>query len=424
MKVLIIMLGSVSLAACGAASTGDADAGLDAGPTIQVNGRVVTTFDPGPVARARVWVDGRVVEADEDGRFTIDGVSVPYDAAAVTETGGRASLYLGLTRPDPTLEVMGTNTIEYVAYIEGNLSGAGGYPQTDQQQTNLAFVADLGGGMKELMAGEGPGYHLGAQWSGETSKTGTVYAVQSEDDPTYDRRWIGYAEFSQTVMGGYTHTGIDIALDAVGTGTLTGSVESPSGWEPTWISLDVEGVPIKGPNVFFPDPPAIAMPAPVIPGKTVRLRAWAHPAGQDSSLTAPDAYAWIGGQAPDATGVTLVVPDAPTLVAPAPDAPASGASFEWTGGPGGLQYVLLASGVAPSRILIVFVASRSFTLPDLSAAGFTFTAGGAWSASQAVGFNTTDEAAVEGAGAWSPFERKEPPTSGVWSTSERRRFSP
>lgn len=90
----------LALAACGGGGGGPV--------TITVAGKVVGTNNL-PVNGVPVVISGRpsVITA-ADGTFSVAGVTAPYDATVVNATTKRSIVYKGLTRPDPTLLLVGS----------------------------------------------------------------------------------------------------------------------------------------------------------------------------------------------------------------------------------------------------------------------------------------------------------------------------
>lgn len=84
------------------------DAGRPAPERIDVAGVLATALEGPVVGRAVLLVDGSGERREElsgdDGRFSFSGVAPPYDLVAVTRAGS-CMAYLGLTRPDPYLEL-------------------------------------------------------------------------------------------------------------------------------------------------------------------------------------------------------------------------------------------------------------------------------------------------------------------------------
>src|SRR5579859_6401737 len=101
----IATLGALASIGC---SSGGSGGGPTPTPTVTVNGTVVAQGNSVefalPLPGVVVLTSGHSpVVTGSGGRFTISGVKTPYDLTIIDSTNRKATVWRGLTRPDPTV---------------------------------------------------------------------------------------------------------------------------------------------------------------------------------------------------------------------------------------------------------------------------------------------------------------------------------
>jgi hypothetical protein len=219
------------------AAVDDVDAAADAhcdptpypaGGPITVSGRVAG-YDgrPFPVSNLRVELEGREVEPAADGTFEVDDVTTPYDALVVDVASGDATLFVGLSRPDPTLDLQYSRGAWRSATVSGKVGGT--FVTPDGAHSTWLWV-DVGGSMRS-QAILGASYGLGAEWNGVATATGSVTALGGTIDlTTHAITYTGFAQQTATFTDLKTTT-VDLVLDATLTQKkIVGTVHAAAGY--------------------------------------------------------------------------------------------------------------------------------------------------------------------------------------------------
>jgi hypothetical protein len=120
------------------------------GQAFNVSGRLVDGSGR-PAADVTVAIGSRVTASDENGNFTFEDVVAPYDLAVVYQGGvgfggfAYVQLFLGVTRPDPTIN---SNTMAFgasrSAHIAGTVSGGLPFPNDTLMEVAMEDVQTNG----------------------------------------------------------------------------------------------------------------------------------------------------------------------------------------------------------------------------------------------------------------------------------------
>ncbi len=210
--------------------------------TITVAGKVLNNFGQA-IANASISVAGKpAVMTNASGEFEFLEVDKPYNASVTI--GTQVHIFSGLTRANPTLPLLnntggaplsGSNT------VSGTLSGGAGFPNPNNHLAQVVFAqADAPtsyatGNIKNvagLLAGTGGAYSLTSQWSGSSSVSGTLYALQWATDPaslTRPTSYKGFGSRAVTLSNGVNPAAQNMALSAVTTGNINLAIAPSSG---------------------------------------------------------------------------------------------------------------------------------------------------------------------------------------------------
>jgi hypothetical protein len=210
---------------------GTPDAG--AGGPITVAGHVVD-FLLHPVPGLRVTIGEQEVLSGDDGAFTIEGVTPPYDVSLIASTTQSsfsfryyAYVYQGLTRPDPTVQV-------YYGLPERNSSldlavSNNTFVDGDNRQLLFAFSSPDGAYSATGINVVDPS--LFPAWNGPASTAGNAHGLLVQRSSTdTGAPPLGYEAYQTTPLAltdeGDSIVGLDMSADTIPTITLTGSVDS------------------------------------------------------------------------------------------------------------------------------------------------------------------------------------------------------
>jgi hypothetical protein len=395
-----ILVAGTAAVACGTSSTTDLGSPPD---TITVTGRVVDAALE-PLGGVAVMVGGKnPVTTDVTGRFTVGGVEAPYDAAVGLNALALGVVYVGLTRRDPVLlawadGLVGPDT--HYADISGTVTGGTGYPVPGNHQlTGVWFESP----QATFSIGADPwtgAYHMAQlSWQGPGTITGTIRVLQTHYDSTthLPMAYDGYGtRTGVTVSSGGSLSGQDVAVSAVDTMTVAGTVTLPPDHAILSEILRAGFGPAPtappGMNVvsaFYDTVSTFRYVAPRIPGATLSLQ-----------------VAIMGGQGIGAVTVTsgnagalsLDFPAPPELVAPADGAAGvtAGSSLTWHAQSGAIYMVTIYDPSAVSGMrLNVLTADTTLAVPDLGALGLSLSRATSygWLVETAAPFTSVDQAA-------------------------------
>lgn len=331
--------------------------------TVTVTGRVVGV-DGRPIPGARVLVVGRApTAADSDGAFTVHGVEPPYDVAAVAPGAAEVTVYLGVSRPDPTVALAALGDPLHSARVGGQVAGGGPLPASGRIRTRVAF-----GGralVAEADADRATGaYDLTVGWNDGAEASGELRALRWEHDAAgLPISYLGHAQDGLLSLGEGDALSRQLVLQPLETGSLTGRVEAP--WPVSMKSLAV--VLGDGPGMSLADDGSESADfdyaVPALAGTTVRVWACAFgPAG-----------GYVAGQvavvAPVSTGVQLLLPPPPALLEPGDGAAEVDGTtrFAWTRFSG--LHAVHVRGPAGAPAYAVLTGQAETRLPDLSPLG-------------------------------------------------------
>lgn len=300
----------------------DPAVGSDAGPPdadLVINGRVIDFFRR-PVPGVPVSIGDQTDISDADGRFTIAGVTAPYDASLMlqmTRFSAQARygyVYQGLTRDDPTLQVYSALVQRSATSLLLTLENAEFDADADRRvlfgfNSPDGRYADPSVDVERITI-------LGVPaWTGPAVITGNVHALRVltsggfDGDPplAYEAHQTGSLSASDGELAELT---LDMQANLVPTATVAGSV--------TGGTLGVRSDLV---SVRFADGTVV----PLIDESSAGADfAYLVPALEQSSITvaaadgvlAPLAVAWRDDVAPGDTDVALAIPNPVALSAP------------------------------------------------------------------------------------------------------------
>lgn len=361
--------GSSSDASADASTDGSSESGSTGDTTIDVSG-TVTGFLGRPLAGADVMIGDTTVTTDEDGAFAITGVTAPYDARVVDSNG--ATIFLGLTRADPSLHLYSPDGEYHTAEIEGVMSGGAGFPNPSQHVFAVSFDGfDTHDESWSYSIGNGPSYHLQPQWYGAAAQEGTVLALQwHQVDNGHPLDYDGIGVIDVVLSDGGLFADQDIALQPVGDAVVAGMLGVPPEAEYSQVRMFVGVGDEASAFVGYEDDP----------GDTY---SFAAPDGGDAWMSttliagvgSSGVFAFRSGIAPDTLDADLDIPVLPTWDAPANgEMIASDSMLQWSGIADAVSVVLLSCEGADVGVRIV-TADSSTPVPDLTDLGTLLPAG-------------------------------------------------
>jgi hypothetical protein len=376
--------GPASLKASGGGVSATVSITVPVPSTITVSG-VVVGENLMPASNCSVAIKGRpVATTGDDGKFTISGVTAPYDLVAVNTSLRLAVMYVGLTRTDPHIYFWGftPGTIYRSGTVEGSLGGSQvaaaappGYlaPRVTFGATNPAAF-----GVTTALAAAVPATYSFSSiaWygsgAGSGATTGQIDALQWQVDanlfPTGN--YLYGSRTNVALANGASLSLQNVTLGTVAPHSFSGNV-SVLGSNSTlyskyaWVDFPTGGyVPIvadlSAQTSFSYVTPAIAGPNASISAQA-SVRQLVPSEGYNYS------YAYKEGLATNASNVVLEVQDPPNLSNPS----AGGADidylteFRWQTYANALQIAVIypqASGPA----FAIFTMAGSANIPNLT----------------------------------------------------------
>jgi hypothetical protein len=332
--------------------------------TITVAGKVTDVFG-GPLANVVAKIGTQVVNTNAQGQFSIPNVTTPYDVKVVQSATSRGYLFKGLTRADPNLQLvdfgafLGTKT----ATINGQLSGGAGFPNPANHRTVVTFGAPEGFGSTSPA---GPAYTVNASWSGNDVVNGNLHALQWEYNPATNApiNYKGYATKAQSLTNGGTINSptSDLVLSSgVAQTDLSGTVTLPSGYTLGSNRHYADWGTNQSAFLFANNATSFSYKTPNV-SNTMTITSTAN------NPAVGTAYANKTGLAPNATNVSLSVPEASPLSLPINAATGISTTtvFNWTAFSGGVHIVFFNG---PTQDYYVVTQANSTTIPDFSAEG-------------------------------------------------------
>jgi len=314
------------------------DAGPDQPPTLTVTGRIIDYWRH-PVPSVLVMIGPISVTTNVNGQFTVSGVTPPYDVLFTISTiqantpAKYGWIYKGLTRSDPTLQVgrafpersastlnIGVTSIDF-ANLPANHTVHTSFGGVDG-----SFDTDITGT---------PTPHLYASWFGPTTTSMTGHALHwtrasstTLDLPT---GYSGYDTQSVALVDANV-ANISFALpnSSISTGTLAGTVTASmsGGQRENSVFLRFADNAIMQLASDASQPTTFSYMTPAIAQSTLTVAA-----AQGYWSTPPYSVVHKDGLPATQSGITLQIPDAPSLVAPAAGTTGVNQStvFRWSG---------------------------------------------------------------------------------------------
>lgn len=334
---------------------------------IEVSGRVVGTAGDG-LPGMRVAIGGKTRVTDAEGRFSIPGVTPPYDlAVASSGIPPTAGVYHGLTRPDPTLVFLfsAAGTEPSTGVLSGRVLGGDPIP-SDGEFTGAVFASPETSRFITLGSRD---YSLQLSWFGPTTTIGTVHVLQWKS-PGGGRPPTSYTGFSSVTAVRVTDqsaTGdASVQLFDPGTTSIAGDLVAPAGSAVSSRSLILEfadhallplGSDLDGDTHFsYPVPRNVTLTAVVT--ATAEFPSGAGVFRRESGI------------ARGATDVGVVLP-LPALPSTPDDGSAdvsASTDFRWSPFVGGV-HLLVFNGTATTPSYYVVTGETSTRIPDLPALG-------------------------------------------------------
>lgn len=194
----------------------------DGGALITVNGYAITEFGF-PTSTTNVTIQGQTVATAADGSFTVQGVTAPYDVILHGTNDTRWSVYVGLTRSDPTLFTMqGEQATVGMTPVSGTVTGVdGGAPVEaallDFSPTQVSLVS--------AAAIVGQTFTVNATWQSGAPTTATLTGFTANTLPTGGLSAItAFGTQSTMLQASVPVTGVNLPLTtSVPAEQLTGS---------------------------------------------------------------------------------------------------------------------------------------------------------------------------------------------------------
>jgi len=329
-----------------------------------------TLMHDNDLSRLPVVEAGRSTTTDGSGSFTFTGVALPYDIAIVqTSSNKYAIVYAQLTRTDPTLS-------DFYLTLNATRSTTVGGTLTVPSPAPADAVTGVAFGSPEASTGDyftGNPWRLTVSWSGPTSTTGNVHAMQWEVDGngTLSGVLAHGVKTGVTLANGSPVNNADVTLTPVATQPVTGAIALPNGYSISSRSVyvgfsDGAAFPVSDDTVSTP---AFGFPIPSGIGASAVVSA---SASDGTAITA----AQSPGLAPGTSNATLTLPS-PAL----PTAPVNGATgvdtstnFVWTPVVGGVQIALI-SGQGTDPVYVIVSGGTTARIPNLSAQGLGLPSG-------------------------------------------------
>jgi hypothetical protein len=377
------------------------EAGTDGAAGATIVGNISAAGQP--ASDTAIVIDDIVYRTDAQGRFTVPDAAPAYDAFLVDQSAGvtSVSVYVGLTTRSPFFFV-GPRAAGKTGSLTGTVSG-GTFPNPASQRAGIACIA--GGGVQAatlLGAGEGPAYGpLDLAWQGLPSIALSVVALAwTIDGQGLPSAYTGFGTRSASVPSGGSATA-DLALAAVGSHLLTGSIAVPTGLTISSKLFRVGG--IGGFNVV---------------NDTTHATVFQYRVPTLQSSADETFHVFADGDSGSAHTLqhvddSVASLDVSLLPIPVQISPADGATeitldtpFTFSAySPG--AYVVSFQDDAGTVFIDVYTVATAMKLPDLSTAGISFPKGASysWSVSVSAPITTTDDR-VSPASPYSTYGRR------------------
>ncbi|OJH41902.1 hypothetical protein BON30_01300 [Cystobacter ferrugineus] len=352
--------------------------------TLTVTGKVIDGANQA-ATKASVLIPGngrQPVAVDASGAFSISGVTPPYDVIVADKERRIATVFKGLTLKTLTVPLdLDSDAVqpdpEHQATVEGTVTGE--QPSSASASTDLLF-ASADANMSGTVDPMGGTYSLNVDWSGTTSVTGTLYALQLERSDLFSppTRYLAFGQRDNvTVAKDATLSAQDIAMSPVTSSRLAGNYVVPEGYAVSLSTLSLAFKPASEFGLGFAFPSASGAfdyAVPQIPQATFSILTVASPrdaqGGDDSAQT----MLFKRGLTAGTTNVSL------ELQAPArPAQPADAAKdvtrttgFSWSPFANGVHMLMLQEDKSENQTpytVAIYTREPQTSLPDLSAFG-------------------------------------------------------
>lgn len=342
-----------------------------------VAGRVVGENGQAAPANTKVFVPGKAPAfTDDTGRFTVAGVTPPYDIAVVSSANAEdVSYYRGVTRADPQVVMWGASPpLALGAQVRGSLAGtfSTAVPGTFRLNEQRIRFESSGTypGQNATVNNAGT---IGGQfnWGSGSTLIGTAHALQWQKNSLTGEAtgYFGYARVDNvTLVNGNTYDFGSIALQAVTTASISGLLNPPPNFSGVYATVRLVYGSTSFPIVNNPFPgTAWSYLVPSNVGGAFTVIGTAQDANNPNLLSVRQ----IAGLAPGASNVNLDIP-APPL----PGVPSDGATgvttatlFDWTSyaATNPIYRVTFTPNAGGDPLYRVITTATSTTIPDLSA---------------------------------------------------------
>jgi hypothetical protein len=383
----------------GASSGGDdaGGAGGESGPGSKVTGRVINAMQA-PVEGTLIRIGSTSVSTDADGLFEIENVQPRYDLVLVEREEKYAHVYRGLTTRRPVL--LGAVATEWrFANIQGVVSGGTSFPAPTDRQILVDYFGPNGAKPyveEEPYAGNVTtgAYWMRTIWSSVDRIEGSLAAIEFQVGSS--GRVIAYDGFGVKLLattndGSYgaldgSTPETTIALEPIGTKTLTGNVSVPSGYRGA-LGLEVGSMYIGGFTV------ATGPYSLVVPSGIAEL-----PVVVYASLQQDDNCYRRYVISESTSTLDFDACEPPKLVLPADGAvgPIFETNFTWTKAADAVGTLALS---IDGWFVLVTTSRTSERIPSLSADGVSigYASSGSWWVRSDYGLSTVDEWVQSGA---------------------------
>jgi hypothetical protein len=317
---------------------------------------------------------------DDNGAFSVSGVNTPYDITVIDPTNSSALVYIGLTRPDPTV-IWQTQTtgVDRSGSVQGALSGGSFVPTQGQDDRTkiLLYLSSTSWDQASIDGAQSGDFSVGATWKDALVCPGTVFALQFAVDPATGlpaaNGFKGFGSLPNVPVTDQTViTGQSLNMQALSpsqTGQFSATITMPAGMSLTAKSLflrpNANGlIPILNDTTLAT---AVTYNAPNIPDGTLTFGVTGTDAkGAQTNVIKGGLGAGGSGQA-----ITLAAP--PELTLPVADANSVDATteFSWMPFTGGVHVVFFTPAVGGNPSYQVVTTDRTCQLPNLKPYGLT-----------------------------------------------------
>jgi hypothetical protein len=335
-----------------------------------VTGKIID-FWHNPLASVPVQIGDEQTLTDQNGEFSFENVAAEYDVSFTVRWDNPQSVYgwvyAGLTRRDPTLQVLqGVNEREVPILVQQENGTF-----TANSLWFIAFGSERGSRHYDSASN---GVEVRPTWMGGAMHEWFLHSIFFEQTAGLPTAYTAYETLSIDVTDDTTAPDIlfDLSPQTLDSDSVSGTVTSNTGTDrtnsvfvrfadgsslPVVEQVDVSGAPFS-------------YLVPNVPNSTITV------AAAESGLD--DAYAVVhrDGLAIDATAVDLVIPPSVSQLTPAAGATdvTNTSSFSFTGGdPDAHGYLVRIIDRGYRQGIYVVTGRTEFTLAELPILGGTFT---------------------------------------------------